>query len=359
MFLWGGLWFSLVVLTINVLHDSLALLPDRSVLGRGSGDADLSVYCDSKAGWSQIPLPPALDPNVRGQPLEWPNSIVSSFRTPGILYVGGDTGVYVSESCGGQWRGFRINDGTGAGRHSQVSVLLVDVSENLYSSNYTDRLVMSGDGGLTWRPVTGDTGGHARAGALWALLSTASAADGGVVYANSYQKKDVRNPPPVGTWRSSNGGEWTLVDAASMQPSVLDIVQPRFRVVAVHPLDSRNVFAISREGIVLVSSDGTASFNPLGEHRLPTLLGEERTLDVEFGALGNVMWILTDSGRILMSRNDGATWALVLGPADGEQVVFMSANPFASDSFFAVSASESDRRLWIYRDAPSASFRFP
>ena len=306
--------------------------------------------CASPAGWAEIMVPEAIIPDPRRGPLEWPYSIASSFSRPGGLYVGGSTGAYASSNCGSQWRPLALSESVdGYERHTRQAFITVDVLGTLYSWFAISPLAISDDDGATWRASTRDVMNRVGDDARYMSVTAVSAAGGGVVYAYSRHLREWRNPPSVGTWRSTDSGRsWALIDEVPILP--LREARANYRVVAVHPQDANTLVALSMSGAPLVSSDGAATFRPIDPSRLPGLADDEAIFDVEFGSGGDRMWLRTSVQRVFETRDDGANWRQIPGPNSGEPIVFIAANPFAPDSFFALARSPGQQRIWIYRE---------
>jgi photosystem II stability/assembly factor-like uncharacterized protein len=249
---------------------------------RGVHSLDLA---SSSATWQTLGLQGR---KVRDLALLAPGRLLAAVEISGS---GADTtSLFLSEDAGQTWRPYQ--NGFGAGEASNGARAFATGSGRLFAAGTGAVLAASDDGGASWNRIWGDWW----AGAAHVFVNTYPTYPG-VVWAGG----ETGRFQPFLLRSSDHGSTWTEIP--------LDLGGDQaVHVAALHPHDDRVVF-IGTEGVVLRSTNGGASWEPVLEDRhyfYAVHVSETRPGHVYVGGMfleGN------DQVHLLVSKDGGASWA--------------------------------------------------
>lgn len=334
---------------LGEVHSSLKL-----ELARLTGHVhSAATDCRSPAGWAEIGRPAAIpirsSSDLEAAPsLERVNSVAPSALATGRLYVGGSSGLFVSDDCGASWRSISRP----RGRVSHMSVRS-DGQDRLYAFNGQDQFLVSVNGGRSWEEPEGITPDGKRHHRLLANADAVSPGPSGTAYATSFPDSEGRGPYPIAQWLSGDGGRtWTPVGALRYGSSY-DRIRFARRIAAIHPRDPATLYSIGRDEGARRSRDDGQTFEPFIREFRPSLSSDDQVRQIRISRDGSRFWLLTIMGQLYVSTDDGVTWDKLTDVPPHGRLVSIETNPHDPSSVFGITESSPDAvsgHLWLYRE---------
>lgn len=298
--------------------------------------------CPSSDGWTRLvaqredrrpdqAAPPweAQPPRNNGNPRQWLYAIAGGWEAPGVIYLGGEPGLFRSRDCGATWELTQGSDFAGAADPiTWIQTLALAPGGRIYAGT-PHTLEVSDDFGFSWR----QRGRQGLANGLGV-----SPADPDHVYIFGWYNgwtSGSHNAMNTVTWSADGGQTWKNILGSRPGQGTLP---PGSKVV--DPNDPRTVYVIGG-GIVYRSISGGSSFEPYSFYGLNA---------VDFGLAsinfdGSHLWYLSRDG-LYLSTDRGLTWQ---GPTTTPvaRVASISASP--NDPHVLLVLGRGDE-IWAYRE---------
>jgi photosystem II stability/assembly factor-like uncharacterized protein len=271
----------------------------------------------------------AQPPRNNGNPRQWLYAIAGGWEGPGVIYVGGEPGLFRSRDCGATWE--RTQGSNFAGATEPVSWILTRAlapGGRIYAGTL-GTVQVSDDSGFSWHQS--DRPGHPNGLGV-------SPANSDLVYIFGWYNgwtSGSHNAMDTVRWTADGGQTWKTIRGPRPGQGTL----PRGSKV-VDPTDPTIVYAIGG-GVVYRSTDGANSFDPYSFYSLNANDLGHTTINSD----GSHFWYLSDAG-LYLSTDRGLTWR-VPATAPLVHVASISASPKDPRVLFALARGDE---IWAYRE---------
>ena len=263
---------------------------------------------------------------------------------PGIIYAAARSGLFLSSNGGEDWAGISFPP-VKVMEWNAVALNPFEPLHILAGTNWNSDLVISSDGGATWRLTDSGIGDHSQVGVSVLLFApsdpeTVYAATAGYYSAGSFDP----STPGSGIHVSHNGGStWN-----SANSSLTD--EANIRGLAVHPEDPEMVYAASTDTGLLATLDGGKSWTQL-QNGLPVTGSFSVAIQP-----GNPDRLIAGflRGGLFTSTNGGNSWHASSSGMPPEasvtSIIFDPVNPsvvYAADIQSGVYQSTNSGESWL------------
>lgn len=306
--------------------------------------------CGHQYGWNELTPPSAALPWVRSSSEESVISLAPSVASPRVILAGGLTGLYRSEDCGVTWQIIKIDPVGGIPKRDSTVRIAVDSHDAYYTWDSRGPMFVSRNQGATWEAVRAARQPGDVAAYFYASVTAVSPLGSGVLYAESFQLLDVRNPPPVGLWRSYDGGRsWEPVDIASQRPDPASSVEAQQRATTVDAQEVTLLYGVTSDGRLIMSRDAAATWESFSLGKGCELRPSEVWRSIKQSVNGDRFWLTTNLGKLMMVRVSDSDCVTISPPSAGLHIEVIAPDPFDSSTVYVMTSESESWRPWVYR----------
>lgn len=317
------------------------------------------VACPTASGWTRLvagrdarsstePAPPweAFPLLNNGGPTEWLYSLAAGWEAPGVLYAGGQNGLFRSDDCGGTWTiRWQPSPPSPIEPTPIISLqkLAISASGRIYAGSSLS-LHISNNAGVSLQPSE-------RIPQQIGLGTSPANPDTAYVF-GWYSGYTGSHDATRTVLRTTDGGRtWTQRTRARPQGA------------AMVDANDASVVYVFGDGVISRSVDGALTFEPYSEFDWLGGPGDPNLRRTPIrhavtSADGSRWWLAVEDGEFMRSADLGLSWKRVppLPDVTGQTRVSraMTASPHDPGTFFVLFGGDE---VWMYRESPGAQAR--